>query len=124
MFGSVKLICSHAALKDSDVRMFPESQNRSQRIHKKLVKRFGSEFRKVPAIWQMGDTLIAHPEMFHLIKQEIANERRTAPDPLPSREDPQVGSSDMVLMAERHAGLLRRHLGRRDPVAIRIMDVS
>jgi hypothetical protein len=79
MFGGIRLICSHMALKDGDVRLFPESKNRSKRIHKKLVKRFGGEFKKVPAIYRMGDTLVAHPDVFHLVKQEIANAR--SPDP-------------------------------------------
>lgn len=73
MFGGIRLISSPYALKDSDVRLFPESKNRSARIHKKLVKRFGGEFKKVPAIFITDDTIIAHPEMTHLIRQEIAN---------------------------------------------------
>lgn len=75
MFGGIRLICSEHALKDGDVRLFPESKNRSRRIHKKLVKRFGGEFKKVPAIWMVEDMVIAHPAMFHLIKQELANAR-------------------------------------------------
>ncbi|WP_143199121.1 hypothetical protein [Bradyrhizobium sp. NAS80.1] len=51
------------ALKDTEERLFPESRNRSRRIHKKLVKRFGGEFRKVPCIVQVGDTYYVHPEV-------------------------------------------------------------
>lgn len=81
MFG-VRLICTPLALKDGDERLFPESKNRSKRIHKKLVKRFGGEFKKVPAIYRMGDSLLAHPSVFHLLKQEIAN-ARALDNPLP-----------------------------------------
>jgi hypothetical protein len=71
----LRVICTPQALKDSDVRLFPISKNRSRRIHKKLVKRFGGEFKKVPAIYKAGDTLYAHPNVYHLLKQEIANAR-------------------------------------------------
>jgi hypothetical protein len=33
------------------------AHNRSKRIHKKLVKGFGSEFRQVPTMWRMGETI-------------------------------------------------------------------
>jgi hypothetical protein len=69
----LRVICTHNALKDGDVRLFPESKNRSRRIHKKLIKRFGGEFKKVPAIFKMGDTLLVHPQVYHLLKQEIAH---------------------------------------------------
>jgi hypothetical protein len=36
------------------------SKNRSKRIHKKLVKRSGGEFRQEPAIYRVGDEIIAH----------------------------------------------------------------
>jgi hypothetical protein len=93
MLGGIRLICSHMALKDGDVRLFPESKNRSKRIHKKLVKRFGGEFRKVPAIYRMGDTLVAHPEVFHLVRREIANGRATDPtvNPYPVSLPPEPG---------------------------------
>jgi hypothetical protein len=35
--------------------------NRSRRIHKKLAKPFGGEFRQCPAMWRIGDTIYAHP---------------------------------------------------------------
>lgn len=70
------MIVSQFALKDTDERLFPTSKNRSPRIHKKLVKRFGSEFKKVPAIWQVGDRLVVHPALMHTVRQAIANSRR------------------------------------------------
>ncbi|WP_036048719.1 hypothetical protein [Bradyrhizobium sp. Tv2a-2] len=48
------------ATKDGD-RTFPVSRHRSKRIHKKLIKRFGGEFKRDPAIYQVGDEIIAHP---------------------------------------------------------------
>lgn len=57
----VRIIFSPYALKDTDVRNFPVSKNRSRRIHKKLVRRFGSEFRKAPCMWRSGNIIFAHP---------------------------------------------------------------
>lgn len=71
----LRLLISEAALQDSDVRLFPASRHRSRRIHKKLIRRFGGEFKRVPCIYQMGDTLLAHPVMAHRLKQEIAQSR-------------------------------------------------
>jgi hypothetical protein len=76
MFGGIQMIVSPFALKDSDVRLFPESKNRSARILKKLVKRFGGEFKKVPAIWQIEDRLIVHPALMHTVRQAIAESRK------------------------------------------------
>lgn len=79
MFGlGLKLICNEFCLKDSDVRLFPASKNRSRRIHKKLVKRFGGEFKKVPAIFVAGDTIYCHPAQFHRIREEIAHAKSRA----------------------------------------------
>jgi hypothetical protein len=76
MFGGIQMIVSEFALKESDVRLFPESKNRSARIHKKLVKRFGGEFRKVPAIWQIENRLVVHPALMHSVRQAIAESRK------------------------------------------------
>lgn len=61
-FGGVRIIFSEVALADTKERLFPESRHRSKRIHKKLVKRHGGEFRKEPCIWKSGNTIIAHPK--------------------------------------------------------------
>ncbi len=65
------IIVSEHALEETDVRLFPESKNRSRRIHKKLVKRFGGEFRKVPCIWKTPQGLIMHPVMYQRFQREI-----------------------------------------------------
>jgi hypothetical protein len=38
------------ALVDTPERNFPVSKNRSRRIHKKLIKRYGGEFKKKVAM--------------------------------------------------------------------------
>lgn len=53
-------------------RLFPASRHRSKRIHKKLVKRYGGEFKVVnkPAIWQMRDKIVVHPTLFEELKKK------------------------------------------------------
>lgn len=60
-YDAMPIVYSPYALKDTDQRLFRASKNRSKRIHKKLVKRFGGEFRKQPCIWRVGNTIYAHP---------------------------------------------------------------
>lgn len=74
MFG-LSIIKSDAALKDSDERLFPESRHRSARIRKKLIKRHGGEFRKVPCIFRIGDKLICHPQMYEALRMQIDGTR-------------------------------------------------
>jgi hypothetical protein len=75
MLPPSNIIVSEHALKDSDERLFPESKNRSRRIHKKLVKRFGGVFRKVPCSYQTPQGIIMHPAMYAEFQAEM--ERRT-----------------------------------------------
>lgn len=70
--NGLQVIVSDHALKDSDQRLFPESKHRSARIRKKLIKRFGGEFRKVPCIFQIGGKLIAHPVLYEQLRAKIA----------------------------------------------------
>lgn len=44
-------------------RNFPESKNRSKRIHKKLCKRFGGEFRMKPGMFRVEDKLYIHTDL-------------------------------------------------------------
>jgi hypothetical protein len=70
----LKIISSPYALKDTDQRLFPMSRHRSKRVHKKLVHRFGSEFRKQPCIFRTADTLIVHPSLYaEVVKQTRGN---------------------------------------------------
>lgn len=77
-----RIIITPDVLKDTDERLFPQSRNRSRRIHKKLVKRFGGEFRKVPCIVEIGDTMYVHPsieaELNQRLKQRIENDMERA----------------------------------------------
>jgi hypothetical protein len=78
-FNGLPIIVTASALKESDERLFPPSRNRSKRIHKKLVKRFGGEYRKVPAIWQCASGLFVHPTMYEELKQELARRNALGP---------------------------------------------
>lgn len=72
-YGGMRVICDPNALAETTERLFPVSKNRSKRIHKKLVKRFGGEFRKEPAIFKIGNgTIVAHPVMYQQIRQATA----------------------------------------------------
>lgn len=60
-FGGLRVIVTEDALETTDVRLFPESKHRSARVKKKLIKRFGGEFRKIPTIFRTASTLFMHP---------------------------------------------------------------
>jgi hypothetical protein len=96
VFGGIQMIVSEVALKESNVRLFPASKNRSARIHKKLVKRFGGEFKKVPAIWQIEDRLVVHPALMHTVRQAIVESRKE-----PSLANPYDVSLPPALMPAR-----------------------
>ena len=68
----LEIVVSDLALKDSDERLFPQSRHRSRRIHKKLVKRFGGEFRKVPCVWRMEGKILMHPTLYAELQQQTA----------------------------------------------------
>lgn len=55
----------------TDERLFPASRHRSKRIHKKLVKRYGGEFKIInkPAIWKMLDKIVMHPSLYEELKR-------------------------------------------------------
>jgi hypothetical protein len=53
--------------------LFPPSKNRSKRIHKKLMKRFGRQYDQTPAIYQVRGTLYAHPSFKPAIEREFQN---------------------------------------------------
>lgn len=88
MFG-MPIIVSDVALEETDQRLFPASRHRSARIRKKLIKRFGGEFRKVPCIWRTPQGLVAHPVMYARLQAEIAARNLSlspSPNPLGDRE--------------------------------------
>lgn len=60
MFG-LPITVTPLALRETAERLFPESRHRSRRVRKKLVKRMGGEFRKVPTIWRTPTGVVMHP---------------------------------------------------------------
>ena len=72
--GGIRITVSEYALDTTDERLFPASKNRSRRIHKKLVKRFGGEFRKVPGIWRTPHGFVAHPAMYALLQASLKSQ--------------------------------------------------
>lgn len=62
--ASLTIIEAHSAIAETTERLFPESRHRSARILKKLIKRYGSEFRKEPAVFRIGNTIYAHPARY------------------------------------------------------------
>lgn len=69
--AGMRIIVSDLALEVTAIRLFPLSKHRSARVHKKLVKRFGGEFKRVPCIWQTPAGLICHPAMYERLKREV-----------------------------------------------------
>lgn len=67
----MRIVVSSHALAETTERLFPESKNRSKRIGKKLIKRFGGEFRKAPAAFQSPAGLIIHPTLYDRLKREL-----------------------------------------------------
>jgi hypothetical protein len=69
--GGLSIIVSEMALKETAERLFPASRHRSKRVHKKLLKRFGGEFRKAPTIWKMPNSIIVHPVLYLQMKERV-----------------------------------------------------
>ena len=70
-FAGVRITFSELALRDTEERLFPRSRHRSARIRKKLIQRFGGEYRKEPVIWQTPAGIIAHPSFRKAIEDAI-----------------------------------------------------
>lgn len=66
-----RVVFTTLALKDSEERLFPISRHRSRRIRKKLLRRHGGEFRKVPCMWRAGDVILAHPALRAEIERQL-----------------------------------------------------
>lgn len=71
LFGGLTIRFDANALEETTERNFPPSKNRSARIRKKLIKRFGGEFRKQPCMWQAGNVVYAHPSFEAQIKAAL-----------------------------------------------------
>lgn len=69
----MRIIESANALRDTTERLFPASRHRSTRVRKKLIQRFGGEFRRVPCAFLVGGhTMVVHPALAAQISREIA----------------------------------------------------
>ncbi len=73
-----RVVFTPSALKDSEERTFPTSRHRSARIRKKLIRRHGGEFRRVPAMWTAGDTIFAHPSYEAEFKRQLKEKTDSA----------------------------------------------
>lgn len=71
-FGGMLIATSMHALQTTEERLFPASRHRSARIHKKLVKRHGGEFRVRPAAFSMGGKLVMHPAVLERLNLELS----------------------------------------------------
>lgn len=69
--AGLRIIFSSYALEATAERLFPASKHRSKRIRKKLIKRFGSEYRMVPVIWQAGNVIYAHPALREKLRRAV-----------------------------------------------------
>jgi len=60
-------------------RLFPASRHRSRRIHKKLLKRYGGEYKIIhePVAYMVGEhTLVCHPSIYEEVKKRYAAQSR------------------------------------------------
>lgn len=73
-----KIIFTASALADTEERLFPASRHRSKRIKKKLMKRYGGEFRRQPCMWRVGDVIYAHPAYRERLRAQLAELEKNA----------------------------------------------
>lgn len=76
LIAGMRVIFTPNAMEATEERLFPASKNRSARIRKKLIKRFGGEFRMQPCMWKAGDMLYAHPTFKPQIEAAIPSHTR------------------------------------------------
>jgi len=50
---------------------FKPSRNRSLRLHKKLLKRFGTQERMKPAILVLGPRMLVHPALWARVRAQL-----------------------------------------------------
>jgi hypothetical protein len=71
LFGT-RVVESSFALKATEIRNFPVSRHRSERIRKKLMRRFGSEFRMAPALFKLPDgSILGHPTLVSQLRARL-----------------------------------------------------
>lgn len=72
-FNGMPIFISPNCLGDGHERLFPESKHRSKRIHKKLIKRFGTEFKQIPCIYKTEQGFHMHPLKYEEFLRELQN---------------------------------------------------
>jgi hypothetical protein len=84
LFGLAVYVCPDMCEYTLGERLFPVSCHRSRRIHKKLVKRFGGEYRMVikPKAIRIGDAIYIHPSLYQQLKDHL-NGKASQPADLP-----------------------------------------
>ncbi|WP_445493175.1 hypothetical protein [Rhodopseudomonas sp. RCAM05734] len=70
-FGGMQVICDPNCLETTTERLFPYSRHRSARIRKKLIRRFGGEFRQRPAVFQVMGKIHAHPVRYAELQRQF-----------------------------------------------------
>ncbi len=78
----IRIHITQYALKESTERLFPDSRHRSKRILKKLIKRHGGQFKKVPTIWYTPQAIYIHPFLYNDFKEQIRQAKEN-----PNRKD-------------------------------------
>ena len=73
MYAGHEVVITLNAMCETEVRLFPESKHRSKRIRKKLLKRFGGEFKMEPAAFQVGNRIVMHPSLYEELKLKANN---------------------------------------------------
>ena len=80
-FLGLKVVVSEHArrITITEERLFPASRHRSARIYKKLLKRYGGEFKVKfePISYQIGNTLVVHPTIHEEMKRRAAQSRHS-----------------------------------------------
>jgi hypothetical protein len=70
-FAGLQVRETLTSTQETNERFFPPSRHRSARIHKKLIKRFGGIYKRKPAMFIVGDTLVIHPALMPELKRHI-----------------------------------------------------
>jgi hypothetical protein len=77
--GGLPVFVSDHVVEATQERLFPESRHRSNRIRKKLIKRFGIEFKMVPCIFQSPQGFYMHPKMWEKVKLALIQKSYAPP---------------------------------------------
>lgn len=74
LYDLSSVIVTSNALVETNERLFPYSKHRSRRVRKKLLKRFGGEFRMKPAAFKTPQGFIVHPAIYVSLRENLEND--------------------------------------------------